>query len=82
VSRVGVIAQSEQVPEAVDCIALHFPEHVDVDRARHADRAMPQQVLDRLKINALGVQEPVRLPPVYTLADGSPGQGESEDRCP
>ena len=36
------------VAEAVGRIALHFPEHVDIDRARHTDRAVPQQILDRL----------------------------------
>jgi hypothetical protein len=42
------------MPEAVDRIALHLPEHVDIDRARHTDRAVPQQVPNRLQIDALG----------------------------
>ena len=46
--------------EPVDRIALYFPEHVDIDRADHADRAVPQQVLDRLKIDALGEQQVAR----------------------
>jgi hypothetical protein len=45
------------VAEAVDRIALHLPEYVDVDRACHADRAVPQQVPDRLEVNALGEEE-------------------------
>lgn len=43
--------------EAVDRITLRFPKHVDIDCACHPDGAVPQQVVDRLKIDTLGEQQ-------------------------